>query len=486
MKMFKNIIFVLLVHWINALNSACIPGTFQQVTGSPFATATGPFSVAFSPIVSGHLYAAVANFSSSSISVYAVDNTTGFFTPVSGSPFPTGGTLPTNIAFSPLVSGKLYAAVSNSGSNSISIFSVDLNTGIFSAVAGSPFAIGSTPEALAFSPQVNGGVFLGVSNLTINTLKIFSFNTGTGSITQVSSGSTGAVPISVAFSPLVSNNLYVATSNQGSANASVFSVNTSSGALTAVTGSPFATGSGPRGVAFSPFISNKLYAAVANEGANNISVYSVDPTTGIFTPITGSPFPAGDEPAWIAFSPFSVDLFAAAPNFIDATVSVYMVDPVTGSFSQVMNSPFSTGTNPINVAFSPITPTNNVFAAVTNETNASVSVYSVCFPIAPTPTPSIIQPPIGLSATTLRNIFLVQTDLINIITWQAPSSGLSPVSYKIYRDPALTQFVTTLSATSRLIVCDHNRQCGITYQYFIVSVDAAGNVSTPATISITT
>jgi Beta-1,3-glucanase/Bacterial Ig-like domain (group 3) len=97
-----------------------------------------------------------------------------------------------------------------------------------------------------------------------------------------------------------------------------------------------------------------------------------------------------------------------------------------------------------------------------------------------------ILPPINLHVIQVKNRFATQSDLINIITWQAPTSGTTPVLYRIYRDPQLTQLIGTVPASS---VCnnmfkfeDHNRKKGRTYTYFIVSVDAFGAVSTPAEV----
>ena len=58
-----------------------------SLSGSPIAAGILPASIVLDP--SGQ-FAYVANDSSGSISVYAVDTTTGALTPVSGSPFAAG------------------------------------------------------------------------------------------------------------------------------------------------------------------------------------------------------------------------------------------------------------------------------------------------------------------------------------------------------------------------------------------------------------
>ena len=146
----------------------------------------------------------------------------------------------------------------------------------------------------------------------------------------------------MAFSP--SGGL-LATANYGDDTVSVFSVSIG-GALTPVAGSPFMTGDNPATVAFSP--SGGLLAT-ANFGDNTVSVFSVS-AGGALTPVAGSPFTTGSGPVSVAFSP-SGGLLATA-NFYGGTVSVFSVS-VGGALTAVAGSPFPTGTNPVSVAFSP-------------------------------------------------------------------------------------------------------------------------------------
>jgi len=65
-----------------------------------------------------------------------------------------------------------------------------------------------------------------------------------------------------------------------------------SGAL-ALSGSPVAAGAFPISIVLDP---SGLFAYVANDSSNDISVYAVEPTTGAMTAVSHSPFPAGNEP----------------------------------------------------------------------------------------------------------------------------------------------------------------------------------------------
>jgi YVTN family beta-propeller protein len=96
-----------------------------------------------------------------------------------------------------------------------------------------------------------------------------------------------------------------------------------------------------------------------------------------------------------------------------------------------------------------------------------------------------ISPPASVSGCKRQDSFLLQTDYINNISWTAPTSGSSPVTYKIYRDAGLMQPVATVSASGSLQYHDHNRNPNDVYSYYIVSVDANGNVSIANSVTVT-
>ena len=106
-----------------------------------------------------------------------------------------------------------------------------------------------------------------------------------------------AITVSLFAAPLRAQFAYVA--NQISNNVSGYTINPSTGALTAIAGSPFAAGSAPFSVAVAP---SGRFAYVANVISNNVSGYTIDPSTGALTAITGSPFPAGAGPVSVAIT----------------------------------------------------------------------------------------------------------------------------------------------------------------------------------------
>jgi YVTN family beta-propeller protein len=128
-------------------------------------------------------------------------------------------------------------------------------------------------------------------------------------------------------------------SNQGANSLSAFSVNTSSGMLTAVSGSPFPTGARPTAVAVDPM---GRFVFVANQAAGNISVFSIG-TGGSLTPVAGSPFSAA-SPYGLSVNPSGTVLYAS--DFPDSsvsdlnTVSAFSIS-ASGALTPVSGSPFA-------------------------------------------------------------------------------------------------------------------------------------------------
>jgi hypothetical protein len=135
-------------------------GAFTQVSGSPFATTDAAGDLAFSPVVNGNLFAAVTDYNDNVIYVYSVNTSTGALTQVSGSPFATG-IYPGSIAFTPTIAGNLFAVVNatdNEDNSIMAVYQVNTSTGLFTQVSGSPFADLYYP--LVISPLLSGNIFV--------------------------------------------------------------------------------------------------------------------------------------------------------------------------------------------------------------------------------------------------------------------------------------------------------------------------------------
>jgi YVTN family beta-propeller protein len=190
---------------------------------------------------------------------------------------------------------------------------------------------------------------------------------------------------------------------------------------------------------------NTLYV-VNNSGIGN-GIGTID----ISTPLSPTPLSThlylSEAPFAMAITPDNKTLYATL-NIANQTIAVDISSPLTLTLKNTISTP----TGPAGLAIA-IAPMN-------------------------------LLPPASVSGCKTRNVFLLQTDYINKITWSAPANS-SPSSYNIYRDAALTELVATVPASGTLQYYDHNRNSNVIYTYYITAVDSSGDQSTPANVTVT-
>jgi 6-phosphogluconolactonase (cycloisomerase 2 family) len=74
------------------------------------------------------------------------------------------------------------------------------------------------------------------------------------------------------------------------------------------------------------------FAYVANYGPSYVSANRFDSTTGALTPVPGSPLPAGNHPVSVAVDPSSRFVYVA--NVDSNNVSGYTIDPTSLDYSR--------------------------------------------------------------------------------------------------------------------------------------------------------
>jgi len=168
---------------------------------------------------------------------------------------------------------------------------------------------------------------------------------------------------------------YVANYNSG--DVSGYTVDPTTGTLIPILGSPFTAGAGTSSVVANP---TGQFVYAANRNSNNVSAYRIDASTGVLTPIPGSPFPAGVGPVGATVSPTGKFLFVAncggggsCGGTLPGSVSGYTIDATTGVLTPVPGSPFPTGSNSEAVSVDP----SGTFAYVANAGSNDVSAYRI-------------------------------------------------------------------------------------------------------------
>jgi 6-phosphogluconolactonase len=232
---------------------------------------------------------------------------------------------------------QIFVYVSDPKNNVIDGFSVSSTDGSLSALASSPFPMGTASGGPA-SLAVFGNLLYAASTGS----SIVAFSVAPNGALTILSGSpfaAGAMPLHILpFLPASLPNttfFFAADFADASGNISGYSLS-QSGVLTPVPGSPFPTlsGSGPAGM-----LGSSNFLDVALENANAIAVFSVTATGGL-SQIPGSPFPAGQGTSSLA----AASGFLYALNSSDHTISVFTVDPLAGSLASVPASTVTAGT----------------------------------------------------------------------------------------------------------------------------------------------
>jgi WD40 repeat protein len=460
-------------------------------------------------------------------------------TPVPGSPFTSLPNGPSSgLAYSP--NAKWLACANSYADNSVSIYAVASN-GVITQIPGSPFATnGAIPECVAYSPD---NLFLVAGNHgdKPSTISLFSVNQSTGALTQLDpttgSPSTNTLPTegqlleTIYYSP---NGKFVAASlsSYGSFSAvAMYTANSSTGALTSAGTFPtnhFVDGNISDEIAFSP--DSKYIAQANSDNTNTITIFTVDQNTGELGPYNGSVY-GTDYPVPGASGYFSSIAYSPNGNLLvvsdeNDNLFTFTLNNGVPTFAATIAPALPVTSSDTSIAFSP----DSQFIALANDFDTNIYVFSVAAngtmaQVAQLSSPQFISDlvfsprvndpisflsgcgaanqggpgfiasytvpvlsagpssPQNLAASRTSNVFLLQTDLINLITWSAPTSG-TPVAYNIYRDATLIDLIAIVPATSPLQFYDHNRQPNVSYTYYITAVDSNGNQSLASSVSI--
>ena len=375
-------------------------------------------------------YAYVTNNGAGYVSVVDVANNTVLNTPGLNS----GTLFSAYIAITP--NGK-YAYVTNGGADYVSLIDIATNTVIAAPGLVGPF---NGPNGITITPD---GAYAYVTNIYSATVNVIDIARNTVLDTP---GLTGAfnVPGLIAITP---DGRYAYVTNNGSTTVSVIDTKTNTIVKT------IAGFANPYGIAIT---SDGRYVYVTN---NPSTVSIIDTTTNrIVHTIDGF-----DGPVTITITPNGQ--YAYVPNYNSQTVSVINLATNTIISTPGLNTGFTT---PSNVTITP----DGQLAYVSNYEYTTLSVIALP-----------VSAPANLQGVALRNTFLMQTEFVNKITWQAPGLPL-PVTYSIYRDAELTDLAATVPATEPLMFCERVLPDS-RHSYYVVGTDGVGVVSPAAVVVVT-
>ena len=246
-----------------------------------------------------------------------------------------------------LIVSKKFVYIPQSSTTNIEGFTINRSSGALALIPGTPVTLTFPADTIASDPQ---GRFLFIGNESGGDIASFKIDPLTGALTPaptspisntgISSGDVFTVDGSGKF-------LYVGEQNDSSgALVHGFIIDQTTGDLTAIPGSPFALGvatlhADPSG---KYLLGVRGYVDLGGTSSdNNIYVFNIDPTTGFPSPVSGSPFPTSAAANEFAIHPtgkfvYTMDVDSGgSPTAMEG----FQMDQSTGILSPLAGSPFT-------------------------------------------------------------------------------------------------------------------------------------------------
>jgi YD repeat-containing protein len=314
------------------------------------------------------------------VSVFAINLTTGALTLVTGSPFASAGSSPVAVAVDPT---DQYAFALDQFGAGLSVYSFSASSGTLSLLPASPYPTASFPVALTMDPT---GLFVYVTG-GANVIATYGLSPASGNLTPLGSAPTRLGPSGLAINTgtapvqITPQYAYVAASggtgsNAGSNNILGFSIDPAAGGLTALSSSPIAEGLSPEAATSTPlgqilYIANNCSDPACSAAAGSVSAFDIGASTGALTAPAGSPSLAGRGPVGVVVDPSGQ--FTYVVNAADLSISEYTINPGTGVLTPITGSPLG-----LTVGGTPIPGNSSTFAAAVDPTGQILYVLTGC------------------------------------------------------------------------------------------------------------
>ena len=355
---------------VTVFNPAPGGGSSNSLTLTIAATGgVSPHSIAVDP--TGN-FAYVANSGSNNISMYTINTTTGVLTLIG---MIAAGIGPASVAVDRSAKFVYVANESNFDDlvGNVSMYTIESSTGTLTSI-GSPVAADFGAHSVAIDPLskfvyvANDGIF----EETGGSLSTYIANDTTG-VLMTTATINGVCPgLCAPYSVIVDpSGKFVYVANEGGfapTGVSMFTIDATTGALTSIG----TVGAGGRAVSVAVDPTGK-FVYVTNisngfPGENNIvSMFTIDATTGALTSI--GTIAAGTYPVSVVVDPTGKFAYVANSNSND--VSMYTINGTTGALTST--GTIAAGSAPTSIAIHP----SGKFAYVTNSGSNNVSMYSI-------------------------------------------------------------------------------------------------------------
>lgn len=278
------------------------------------------------------LYATSAGLGGPNVASFAVDQKTGDLTPAG-----PGQTLPITPGNLVAAGNTLYVIPAGSANSAdLFVFHIDVN-GVISLLPNQPIALSAVPHDLAVDASISW-LFLTFDGTSGGEIASFSIKGGSlGALAGIFSTG-GKSPQGVRVTP---DGKFVVVANGGTSNVSVFSLDPSTGKLTEVSGSPFPCAAGSSAVAIDPGGKFVFVTVGVNDDGNTLFGYAID-SAGSLTPVPGTPTALGGGAQGVGVATDPSDKFVYT-TIVGQQVAGFMVDSNSGELTAVPGSPYAVG-----------------------------------------------------------------------------------------------------------------------------------------------
>lgn len=226
-----------------------------------------------------------------------------------------------------------------STANAIEVFHIDGVSGNITPIEGSPFPLPSKATQLAVT---HSGKFLYAFGDGADVVYCLSIDSATGRLQEISP------PVHTGLDPLAARTdrsdkfLFVTTSF----GQTLFSYKINAdGTLQEQSRTPLEA-HGALSLDTSP---DNRFLFVDVFFGNNIAVFSFDASTGVVSPVRGSPFQDGQIPSSLTSTPNGEFLLVTRYSNNPGFLVTYRIDPITGALSKDMVSGITVGNSPLGV-----------------------------------------------------------------------------------------------------------------------------------------
>lgn len=220
----------------------------------------------------------------------------------------------------------------------LSVAAIDQTSGVLTSAPGSPYTVNS-PGGSSATPD---GRFLYVPNIDNRTITGYAINRATGVLT-LAPNSPFAAGLPIDPPTIDPSGRFLYATDQENARVFGYRIDGSTGELTPIAGSPFALGA--RSLALRVDSTGRfayvLSKTAAPADALALHSFSIDATTGALTELAGSPLSAGTGlpgPNSLALAPDDQSLYFASGT--GNLLRAYRLDTSLGTPTEMAGSPF--------------------------------------------------------------------------------------------------------------------------------------------------